>query len=315
MVMLGILVVLLAIMGTVGGMDGLDTGGGERIALIRIDGMIVAGESGFSMFGGSVTGSDDVVADLDRAIEDDSVKGILLRINSPGGSAAGSQEIYAAIGRAREAGKIVVASMADVAASGGYYVAAPADVIYADAASVTGSIGAIAVHENMAGLLDKVGIETEIIKSGDLKDMGQPMGPLSEDARRVITSLIDEVFNQFVDDVAAGREMAREEVLALADGRIYTGQQAYENGLIDEVGGYHEALIEAGRLAGIAGKPAVKEYGAPSFLRMLLEGGASAQQTPVAVSGGLLYDDVAARMVAGGLAAPGSPASALPEVQ
>jgi protease-4 len=291
-------------MGTIGGVDGIDTGGGERIALIRIDGVIVAGESGFSMFGGAVTGSDNVVAGLERATEDETVKGVLLRINSPGGSAAGSQEIYAAINRAREGEKIVVASMADVAASGGYYVAAPADKIYADAASITGSIGAIAIHQNMAGLLDKVGVETEIIKSGKLKDMGQPTAPLGDDAREVITALIDEVFSQFVDHVAAGRGMDREDVLALADGRIYTGGQAQENGLVDEIGGYHEALMEAGRLAGIKGKPQIKEYGVPSFLRMLLGAGASTRPRPVAVTGGLLYDDVAARLAAGGVAVP-----------
>jgi protease-4 len=167
----------------------------------------------------------------------------------------------------------------------------------------------------MAGLFDKVGVETEIIKSGELKDMGQPTGPLTDDARQVITGLIDEVFSQFVDDVAAGREMDRQDILALADGRIYTGQQAQENGLVDAVGGYHEALMEAGRLAGITGKPAIKEYGVPSLWRMLLEGSASVQQTPVAVNGGLLYDHVAARLAAGGLAAPGSPASPFPEAQ
>ena len=296
--MLGILLVLVAIMGTFGGVDGLDAGG-ERIALIRIDGMIVAGESGFSMFGGAATGSDDVVDQIDKAIEDENVKGILLRINSPGGSAAGSQEIYNAIQRARKAGKAVVGSMADVAASGGYYVAAPCDAIFADPATLTGSIGAIAVHQDLSGLFGKVGIDTEIIKSGELKDMFQPVGPLSPEARDVVTALIDQVFSQFVDHVAEGREMDRAAVLALADGRIYTGQQAKGNGLVDELGGLHEALLEAGQLAGISGRPQLKEYGPPSIIQWLFGGTASVRQREVAVTGGLLYDDFAARLARG----------------
>ena len=300
--MLGIFLVLVAIMGTFGGVEGLDTGG-EKIALIRIDGMIVAGESGFSMLGGAATGSDDVVDQIDKVIDDESVKGILLRINSPGGSAAGSQEIYNAIQRARKADKIVVGSMADVAASGGYYVAAPCDAIFADPATLTGSIGAIAVHQDLSGLFDNIGIEAEIIKSGDLKDMFQPMGPLSPEARDVVTVLIDQVFNQFVDHVAEGRGMDRAAVLALADGRVYTGQQAKENGLVDELGGMHEALLEAGRLAGIKGKPHLKEYGPPSIIQWLFGGTASVRQREVVVTGGLLYDDFAARLARGAVGA------------
>jgi len=298
--MLGIFLVLIAIMGTFGGIDGFEAGG-ERIALIRVDGMIVAGESGFSMFGGAATGSDDIVDQIDSAIDDGNVKGILLRVNSPGGSAAGSQEIYSAVQRARKAGKIVVASMADVAASGGYYVAAPCDSIFADPATLTGSIGAIAIHEDLSGLFGKIGIDTEIIKSGELKDMFQPAGPLSPEARDVITTLINEVFNQFVNHVAEGRGMDREAVLALADGRVYTGQQAKENGLIDEIGGFHEALIQAGKLAGISGKPQLKKYGPPSVLQWLLGEVSSVRQREVTVTGGLLYDDFAARLAQGNL--------------
>lgn len=305
--MLGIFLVLVAIMGTFGGVEGLEAGG-ERIALIRVDGMIVAGESGFSMFAGAATGSDDVVDQIDKAIEDESVKGVLLRINSPGGSAAGSQEIYNAIQRARKADKVVVGSMADVAASGGYYVAAPCDAIFADPATLTGSIGAIAVHQDLSGLFGKVGIDTEIIKSGELKDMFQPAGPLSPEARDVVTALIDQVFDQFVNHVAEGRGMDRAAVLALADGRIYTGQQAKGNGLVDELGGLHEALLEAGKLAGIRGRPQLKEYGPPSIIQWLFGGSASVRQREVAVTGGLLYDDFAARLARGAVR-PAPPAA------
>ncbi len=300
-VMIGILVVLVAIMGTVGGMQKVQAAGGQGVALIRINGVIVAGQSGFSMFGGDVTGSDDVVEQINQAAEDTSAKAILLRVNSPGGSAAGSQEIYNAIGRAKKAGKPVVVSMADVAASGGYYVSCPADVIFADPATMTGSIGVIMMHENLAGLMGKIGVQTETLKSGKLKDMGQPTGPLSDEARQVMTAMIGQVFNQFVDAVVKGRKMERSAVLALADGRVYTGEQAKKNGLIDELGGMHEALTEAGKLGGLKGKPTTKEYGAPNWLKRVFGTSGGAQQHVINATGGLLYDEVAARLIGGTL--------------
>ncbi|MFB3880031.1 MAG: signal peptide peptidase SppA [Armatimonadota bacterium] len=296
--MAGVLLLVIAAFTVVGGMGEVKTPG-EGVALIRIEGVIVAGESGFSMFGGEATGSDDVVAEIEQAIDDDGAKAILMRVNSPGGSAAGSQEIYDAVNRARKAGKPVVVSMADVAASGGYYVSCPADVIFADAATFTGSIGVIAMHENMAGLMKKIGIETDTIKSGKLKDMGSPTGPLSDEARQVMTTIINQVFGQFVDAVAKGRKMDRKKVLALADGRVYTGQQAKDNGLVDKIGGMSEALAEAGKRGGLSGRPETKEYGTPAWLKRLF--GGSAQSRTVSVTGGLLYDDVAARLVQGAL--------------
>jgi protease-4 len=282
--------------GDVGGFEAA----GDHVALIRIEGMIIAGQSGFTFFGGTAAGSDDIVAQIDRAVDNDEAKAILLRINSPGGSAAGAQEICGAISRAREAGKPVVVSMADVAASGGYYVAAPADIIFAAPATITGSIGVIATHEDVSGLFDKLGIDSEVIKSGELKDMFNPTEPLSPKARAVVTELVEQVFDQFVAAVAEGRGMNRQDVLALADGRIYTGQQALDNGLIDELGGMHEAVNEAGITGGIVGKPTVQDYGAPSFLRWLV-GSSSVEQHRVTVTGGLLYDGFAARLACGEL--------------
>lgn len=298
-IMLGIFLMLLAIVATLGGVSTLE-GAGDHVALIRVEGLIVAGQSGFSFLGGTATGSDDVVDQIDQAIENDDAKAILLRINSPGGSAAGAQEICDAIRRAKGAEKPIVVSMADVAASGGYYVAAPADVIFAAPATITGSIGVIAVHEDLSGLLDKLGIEEEVIKSGKLKDMLNPTEPLSPEAREVVTALVEQVFNQFVGAVVDGRGMAEHDVLPLADGRIYTGQQAVENGLIDKLGGLHDALMEAGGLGGIEGKPEMRDYGAPSFLKWLF-GAALAEQRSVTVTGGLLYDGFAARLAGGGL--------------
>ncbi len=303
--MVGLFMLVLVAMGLSGGIEEFAPGAG-RIALIRIDGMIVAGQSGFSMFGGAATGSDDVVDQIDAAVADRDVKGILLRINSPGGSAAGSQEIYQAIRDARESGDgsfVVVASMADVAASGGYYVAAAADSIMADEATMTGSIGAIAMHEDMSGLFEKIGIKPEVIKSGELKDMLNPMAPMSDEARQVVQTLVEQVHEQFIQAVAEGREnLDLELVRLLADGRIYTGQQAVDNGLVDEIGGFREALAAAGELAGIGPKPRIKEYGEPSLLRWLFSGGSMAgrravAQPQVGAIGGLLYDELAAQLV------------------
>lgn len=301
------LIVLVSVMRVSGGMQGLGAGGAE-VVLIRVDGMIVAGQSGFSLMGGTATGSDDVVDEIERATADDEVRAILLRVNSPGGSAAGSQEIYNAIQRARSEDMIVVASMADIAASGGYYVAAPTDRIYADPATVTGSIGAIAMHQDMSGLFEKLGMQHEVVKSGELKDMFSPMGPLTEEAREIMRALVEEVHEQFMQAVAEGRGMDMERVRELADGRIYTGAQAAENGLVDELGGMQEALRGAGELAGIEGIPEVKQYGTPSLLRMLLGAGGSAGASRVPLTGGLLYDDFAAGLVRGGIE-PELPAS------
>ncbi len=293
-----ILVIVFTVLGMAGGKKGIEVG--EGVALIRIEGVIVAGQSGLSMFGAQGAGSDDIVDQIERAINDGSAKAILLRVNSPGGSAAGSQEIYNAIGRARKAGKPVIVSMADMAASGGYYVSCPADVIFANPATVTGSIGVIAMHENFAGLFNKIGIETETIKSGKLKDMGAPTGPLTDDARQVMTALVKQVYAQFVDAVSKGRKMDRAAVIALADGRVYTGEQAKQNGLIDQLGGMSEALTEAGKRAGIKGKPAIKQYGGQGWLKYLI-GNTGTRQRAVSVTGGLLYDEIAARLVRGAL--------------
>jgi len=286
--------------GSLGGMSRLEVGG-ERIALIRIDGVIVAGQSGFSPFGGAATGSDDVVQQIERAVEEPDVKGILLRVNSPGGSAAAAQEIYRAVQWAQDHRKVVVVSMADVAASGGYYISASAREIWADQSTITGSIGVISMHEDISGLFSKLGIKTEVMKAGKFKDMMSPFGPVSPDVRKVMQGLLLETHEQFIKDVAQGRKgkLTEQQVRKLADGRIYTGQQAKRNKLIDQVGGLQEALISAGRLAGLPGKPRLKEYAPPGLLRWLLGGPGSQRRSEISVSGGLLYNEFAARLVQG----------------
>lgn len=291
---------VFAVMSSMGGQEGLSAASAP-IALIRVDGMIVAGESETSFLSGGARGSDDVVDEIQRAVKDPEVKAILLRVNSPGGSAAGSQEIYNAVQSARGAGKKVVVSMADVAASGGYYISAPADKIYADPASITGSIGVIAMHEDMSGLFAKIGIKSETIKSGKMKDMLSPTAPLGDEARQLMHAYVMQIYDQFVGAVAKGRRMKVQAVRALADGRIYTGEQAVKNGLVDELGGFREALEGTAKLAGIKGPPTYKRYGAPSLLKMLLgsRSGSQSRAVQVAIPGGLLYDEFAARLAWG----------------
>lgn len=307
MIVLLLAVVLIGVLSTSGGMRGINVGG-PRVALIRVDGVIVAGESSISPLGGSATGSDDIVGQIERAVDDTDVRAILLRVNSPGGSAAGAQEMYHAIQEAQKRGKPVVVSMADVAASGGYYISAPAKQIWADPATITGSIGVISMHEDFSELLKKIGVKAEVMKAGKFKDMMSPFGPISPEVRQMMDQLLKETHEQFIKAVADGRRekgLTEAAVRKLADGRIYSGAQAKSNKLVDELGGMQEALAAAGRLGGIPGKPVTKEYQVPGLLRWLL--GASSSRSQVAVSGGLLYDDFAARLVRGSLPARAEP--------
>jgi len=307
LLLLGIAAGIFALVSAVGSVGKLSVSGAHdfntgaaEIALIRIEGAINTGPSGYSPFAGQATGSDDVVSQIERAVRDDNIKAILLRVNSPGGSAAGSQEIYNALKAARQRGRKVVVSMADVAASGGYYVSAPADKIYADPATFTGSIGVIAIHEDMSGLFGKIGVKTETLKSGKLKDMGSPYAPLADDARAVMKTLLMQVYDQFVEAVAEGRNMPVAEVRALADGRIYTGEQAVTNGLVDELGGMREALDGAAELSG-ARSSAYTEFGVPPLLKWLLGGQAQSRGRVIQtrLPDGLLYDHSAAALAWG----------------
>lgn len=298
-VVLVLVVALVGTIGTIGGFEGLAVGG-EKVALIRVDGVLVAGQSGFSPFEGTATGSDDVVAQIERAVNDADVKAILLRVNSPGGSAAGSQEVYNAVGMAKKR-KPVVVSMADAAASGGYYISAGANEIWADPATLTGSIGAIATHTDISGLYGKLGLKAEVMKAGKLKDMMSPYRPMGAEERAVVERLLKEIHEQFIEAVAEGRGMTVEEVRQLADGRIYSGAQAKENKLVDELGGLQDALRAAGQLGGVAGRAQMKEYGPSGLLRWLFGSSGSRGSTRIGVTGGLLYDPFAARLVRGAL--------------
>jgi protease IV len=220
---------------------------------------------------GEIARSDDFVETLDDLSEQGSVAAVVVRVNSPGGAVAPSQEMYAAVRRLAET-KPVVASLGAVAASGGYYVASAADVVVANPGTLTGSIGVIMSLANVTGLLDKVGVQTDVLKAGNFKDMGSPFRSLSVEERAVFQQMLDQVHTQFIDAVAAGRKMDPAQARKLANGRIYTGEQAQKLGLVDELGGLDDAVRIAAERSGMSGKPSVERVSPsrrPWWLRAL----------------------------------------------
>lgn len=223
--------------------DSFDLRTGKRLGLVEIEGVILD--------------SKRAVEQLERFEDDASIAAVVLRIDSPGGGVAASQEIYEAAKRVRDNGKFVIASMGSVAASGGYYIACAADTIMANPGTTTGSIGVIMEMMNATDLLNKIGVRFDVIKSGKYKDSGSPFRPMTEEDRKYFQRYVDDAYEQFVEVVATERELERSEVLKLADGRVFTGQQALEMGLIDLTGTYQEALALAAEVTNIAGKPHV----------------------------------------------------------
>lgn len=210
----------------------------ERIGVLPVEGII--------------RDSAEVVSELTRLRKDKSIKAVILRINSPGGAVAPAQEICAEIKRT-SAQKPVVASLGAVAASGGYYIAAPSRMIIASPGTLTGSIGVVMQFVRVEDLLGKLGIQLEVLKAGEFKDMGSPHRRLTEKEREMIQELMEDVRTQFIREVSEGRRLSMEKVSAFADGRIFTGSKARELGLVDRMGGMEEAVAAAKELAGISG--------------------------------------------------------------
>ena len=263
--------------------------GGNHIALVRVSGVITAGKSGASLFGDRAAGSEDLVAQLEKARKDDSAKAILIRINSPGGSAAGSEEVYNEIIRVRRSGKPIYASMGDVAASGGYYIASACDRIYTDGGTLTGSIGVIFETTDMSALFNKIGFRPEVTKSGKFKDIGSPNRPLTPEEKLLLQGMVDDIYNRFVKAVSDGRKMPVSEVRKIADGRIFTGSQAVKVKLVDEVGGMRDATLAAARAGGIKGEPRVVEYARRGFFDILFNStGEASSQVDRAVNRALM---------------------------
>ncbi|MBI5197532.1 MAG: signal peptide peptidase SppA, partial [Nitrospirae bacterium] len=227
---------------------------GDKIAVVRIEGVILD--------------SQQVLTELKEYRENPSVKAILLRIDSPGGAVAPSQEIYEEVKKIRDGNrKKVVASMGSVAASGGYYIASAAHKIVANPGTITGSIGVIMELANVSGLLKKVGVESVVIKSGKYKDVGSAFRAMTPEERTMIQGVMDDVHEQFIDAVSTGRRMDAGKVREIADGRVFSGKQAQKLGLVDELGNYEDAIQTASKLAGIRGEPRIIEKKAPfSFL-------------------------------------------------
>ena len=211
----------------------------DKLALVRIEGVI--------------TESEDIVRQIKKYREDSSIKGIVLRIDSPGGAVGPSQEIYREVLKTTE-GKKVVASMGGLAASGGYYIACAANKVFANPGTITGSIGVIMAFSNFEELMKKLGLKTTVIKSGKFKDAGSPVRELTEEEKKILQSVSDDIHGQFIEAVANGRNLKIELVKELADGRIFSGRQAKESGLIDELGTLEDAISYATKLAGIKDK-------------------------------------------------------------
>jgi signal peptide peptidase SppA, 36K type len=215
--------------------------GGPRVAVVEIEGIILDG--------------DQIVRELRDHAENPAVKAVVVRVNSPGGVVAPTQEIYNAIQRVRKGGKPVVASFGAVAASGGYYVGAATNRIFANPGTLTGSIGVVMQMANVEGLLKKVGVEYVVVKAGAYKDVGNFARTMTAEERRILQALLDDVHGQFITAVAQGRGLDESAVRAVADGRIYSGAQAKTLKLVDELGGFEEAVEAAGKLGGVPGKP------------------------------------------------------------
>lgn len=241
----------------------------NAIGVVNISGPIYMGQRRRVI--GGLGNPEHIIKKLRKFKKNPDIKAILLRINSPGGSVASVQEIFNEIMAIRKSGKIVVASMADVAASGGYYIAAAADKIVANPGTITGSIGVIMETGNFQELFKKIGVKLVVIKSGKHKDSGSPHRPLTAEERKIFQSLIDDAYQQFIEAIIEGRKMDKEKLLRLATGRVFTGSQALKAGLIDALGGKVEAIKLAARLADIKGEPRIVDDSEPwaQFLSMI----------------------------------------------
>jgi protease-4 len=232
-------------------------GSGEKIGVIEIDDIIIESER--------------PVEQIKKFRDDKSIKAIILRVNSPGGGVAASQEIYEEVRKTRESGKIIVVSMGSIAASGGYYISCGSNLIVANPGTVTGSIGVIAQFISIKDLADKLGIEETTIKSGELKDAGDPFKKMSEKDKAYMQDLVNNIFAQFTDVVVKERKINRDTLMKYADGRVFTGVQAKQLGLIDSLGTFEDAIRITARLAGIEGEPRiVKERRRFSWIERML---------------------------------------------
>jgi len=215
---------------------------GGKIAIVEVKGVI--------------TQSSGIIEELQQYLEDEGVKAIILRIDSPGGGVGPAQEIYREIIKIKRKKKVVT-SMGSVAASGGYYIACASDLIVANPGTITGSIGVIMQFSNFEELLKKIGIKGVVLKSGEHKDIGSPFREMTPEEKRIMQEVLDNVHQQFIQAVAEGRKLDRSKVVQIADGRIMTGEQAKNLGLVDQMGNLQDTIDITAKLVGIVGKPNV----------------------------------------------------------
>jgi protease-4 len=212
----------------------------DRIAVIEIKGVI--------------SQSTEIISEISRYASDEAVKAIILRVDSPGGGVGPSQEIYREVIKARGKKKVVT-SMGSVAASGGYYIACASDLIFANPGTITGSIGVVMQFSSFEELLKKIGVKGVVIKSGEHKDIGSPFREMTPQERVLMQEVLDKVHQQFIQAVAEGRKMDRDKVAQVATGRIFTGEQAKEYGLVDQMGNLEDAIDATAKMVGIEGRP------------------------------------------------------------
>lgn len=254
--------------------DAVISGSGDQaIALVNIDGLIVesAPTSGLQAFSNEFTSSRQIKKLLKQISQEENVRGILLRVNSPGGSAAASDQIYQEISLFKQNNNIpVVAYFTDTATSGSYYVSMAADKIVANPANITGSIGVIVSYLSFADFIERYGIEDVTYTSGEYKDLINQFEDPTEQEAAIIQPLVDDIYNRFVDVVASARKMEKSRVLELADGRIYSASQAQDNGLVDSLGSLEDAFAEVKSLANVQ-EASLVQFGRQGLLELLFE--------------------------------------------
>ena len=232
-------------------------GMGDKVAIVEIKGTIID--------------SEEIIAQIHQHRDNGSVKALVLRIDSPGGGVAPVQEIF---GELKKINQPIVASMGSAAASGGYYLACAAEQIYANPGTLTGSIGAVMQFIKLKDLYQKIGVEYQVVKSGEHKDIGNPQREMTQEERDLLQATIDDVRLQFIEAILQSRNdlISQEEIESLADGRIFSGQQAFRHKLVDHLGNLPDAILAAGRLANITGQPKTTQIKQkPSLLEQLLD--------------------------------------------
>ncbi len=228
-----------------GGVRGLQFGPG--IALVRIEGSIDFARSSSAF--GFPSGAEAIIKKLDDIEKDSSIKGVIIRINSPGGTVAATQEIYQKIWKLRKKNIPIVASMGEIAASGGYYTASACNYIFANHGTITGSIGVIAMSPNVKKLMEKLGISLNVIKSGKYKDIFSSTRDITDAESALLQEMIDSSYRKFLKDISLGRNMSITDIEPYADGRIMSGETALKHKFVDALGTYEEALDKAKELA------------------------------------------------------------------